>query len=422
MFNQNQKTQSKPNFAFKNNNLHKLFNSQGSTIFYPEINRTSNYNSSSIGQMYQPNYTIPIPPSTAPTTPTTSRTNISNLPQNKNTKFNDASIQADIVIEEYLDSQGISKNRVLDKIVDYIYMTELKNQLENGFLKDRIRLFVNNYFVKNNITHDFFIMKIKGMITNLSAVGQKVTYNWDRIKGSEISMIAELSNNVYNSYLFTQPKVKPVTPPSLDNYTLFEKASMDGRNVNDVKKENKNSTQCCELESRIIKLEQMVNDLRNEVNELKIKQMRTSELESQLNDISSIINQSSVYSDDSSEEQNVNNNNCNCNYNDLPPLISDDDVPYVVNNCKTSENCNCSEDEDESDEYDEYDNDDIINERDNAHFPETTTDNNTNNTNNTNTTDVNEFDLNKFMNNAEKIGKTIALEFIKSFKLPFNNQ
>ena len=47
-------------------------------------------------------------------------------------------------------------------------------------------------------------MKIKVMITNLSAVGQKVTYNWDRIKGSEISMIAELSNNVYNSYLLLQ--------------------------------------------------------------------------------------------------------------------------------------------------------------------------------------------------------------------------
>jgi hypothetical protein len=149
---------------------------------------------------------------------------------------------------------------------------------------------------------------------------------------------------------------------------------------------NKSTPSCCDLEARIDKLENIINELTNEINVLKKNQIRTSELETQLNDISSIINQASIYSDDEEVD-----------YSQMPPLIADDACSQYINN-------KCHE------EYtDEKDECDIVDETDD----ETVDDKN----------DLeNEFDLNKFMNNAEKIGKTIAIEFIKSFKLPFNNQ
>jgi hypothetical protein len=410
MFNKhnfNQKAPPKANFAFKNNNLNNLFNNQGSSVFYPELNKNDEY--------FAP------PKKTA---------NINNKAKEEIIK--DESTQAYMIIEEYLDSEGISRNHVFDKIVDYIYRNELaKNNFDDSKLNGEIKKFVNSYFVINNINHDYFINSIKEMITNPSVIGQKITYNWERLKGCEASMITKLSHTVYKSYqsfqtnkpyqsfhatspiqtstpiisptittqspsspLYTSyQQPQPYTPPSVDVHSLFKNIlNSNWENKNEKNKEiQKNSNN--DLESRITKLENIINDLTNEINELKRNQSRTYELERQLNDISSIVNQTSIYSDEDDETSQRDND-----YDDLPPLI--DDSKPCINVNQLDCNCQC-EDTISNIESD-------IEESDNE--------------SRTNDTSNQEFDLNKFMNNAEKIGKTIAIEFIKSFKLPFNNQ
>jgi hypothetical protein len=398
MFNRhnfNQKTQPNANFAFKNNNLNNLFNNTGSSIFYPEVNKNDEY-------FMKPKHTM--------NTSNTSNTSINQINKVKEEIIKDESTQAYMIIEEYLDSQGISRNHVFDKIVDYIYRNELaKNRLDENNLTGKIYQFVNDYFVMNNINHDYFINSVKKIITNPSIIGKKITYNWENLKGSEDFMIAKLSNTIYKSFQstpiqtsiptlnqsFTQPQqyhTQPHTPSSLDVHSLFKNIMQTNTSLIN-KNKDKSTPSCCDLEARIDKLENIINELTNEINVLKKNQIRTSELETQLNDISSIINQASIYSDDSSDEE--------VDYSQMPPLIADDACSQCINN-------KCHEEyTDEKDECDVAC--DIVDETDD----ETVDDKNGL---------EKEFDLNKFMNNAEKIGKTIAIEFIKSFKLPFNNQ
>ncbi len=388
MFNRhnfNQQNHPKANFAFRNNNLNNLFNNQGTSVFYPDVNR-NDYSMNNVSK----------------NSPLINKINF----KNNEEIIKDENTQAYIIIEEYLDSEGISKIHVFDKIMDYIYKNEVsKNNINENNLSSDIYKFVNNYFILNNINHDYFINTIKEMLANPSVIGQKITYNWDKLKGSEIYLINKLSNNIYKAYQafktsspINTSTPQPYTSPSLDIHDIFK--NILNSNSDNVLTDDKNKeipkTSNINLESRIAKLENIINNLTNEINELKKNQSRTYELEAQLNDISSIVNQSSIYSEDNKI------NKYDTVYDDMPPLI-DDSKPCITNQYDCDCDCQCEEDtiSSISSNNDDTENNDKVKNND---------------------TPNQEFDLNKFMNNAEKIGKSIAIEFIKSFKLPFNPQ
>ncbi len=171
-------------------------------------------------------------------------------------------------------------------------------------------------------------------------------------------------------------KIQNEVLKTITNYfTEYSTKNQDKNKINNQDKNNKNEQLINTLTNRVNKLENTVNELKNEILNLKGMKKQLDEITDILNDDTDLKNNNNDDNDtDTNDKNDTNYDNDSNDKNDiLPPLIED--------NVKIPESSQSSEDKESS-----------------KSFPQSP-------------------DFSKMLNQFETIGKSMAIEFIKSFNL-----
>ena len=253
--------------------------------------------------------------------------------------------------------------------------TQIQNELYNKIQKYLITQDLTsnklvemvNKFISDNFSNDFTYDELQNLPTYINnyfanyEIDDKFILN-SMFKNIIKNMITQKqSNEAFKSFsLFIKDAEKSLTSFIANNVYKYLKQVKMNLNKNHTDKNQQETIN--KLVDRVSKLENIIIEMNNEIKELKT-------MKKQLDDITNILNDDND-NDDNDDEKNI-------NYDEMPPLIKDD--MNVIDDMDDTKN-------------------DTKNDKEKEQTPEMP-------------------DFSKMLNQFEVFGKSMAIEFIKSFNL-----